>query len=113
MTRNRGNRAPGWVADYLRPWWPSVETTPNSRKGRDLLGTPGVAWEIKTSAEWRPGDWLKQSEGYAAPGEVAVLLYLPPGFGERAVADSLCIVRTRLLLPVLVGAGYAPPPQEE
>jgi hypothetical protein len=113
MSRGRGNRAPGWVADYLRPWWPSVEPTPNSRKGRDLLGTPGVAWEIKTGAEWRPGAWLKQAEGYAAAGEVPVLLYLPPGFGERAVGETLSIVRTRLLMPVLVGAGYAPPPQEE
>ena len=55
--------------------------------------------------------WTRQAEGYAAPGELAVLLYLPPGFGERAVADTLCIVRTRLLMPVLVGAGYAPPPR--
>jgi hypothetical protein len=29
------------------------------------------------------------------------------------VGEALSIVRTRLLMPVLVGAGYAPPPQEE
>lgn len=111
MTRGKGNAAPGWVADYLAPWWPTAEKTPNGRPGRDLLGTPGVAFEIKTGAEWRPNAWLKQAEGYAAPGELPVLLYLPPKFGERAIGESLCIVRTRLLMPVLVAAGYAPPPR--
>ena len=111
MTRDRGNRAPHWVAEYLRPWWPDVEPTPNGRPGRDLLGTPGVAWEVKTGAEWRPKAWTRQAEGYAAPGELAALLYLPPGWGERSVGESLCIVRTRLLMPVLVESGYAPPPR--
>lgn len=113
MSRGKGNQAPAWLADYLQPWWPGCEKQPNSRPGRDLLGTPGVAWEVKTGSEWRPKAWLRQAEGYALPGELAVLFYMPPGFGQRAVGDSLSIVRTRLLMPVLVGAGYAPPPMEE
>jgi len=113
VSRGKGNAAPAWVAQYLQPWWPGCEKTPNSRPGPDLLGTPPVRWEIKTGAEWRPNQWTRQAEGYAAPGELPVLLYLPPGFGERAVGDSLSIVRTRLLLPVLVDAGYAPAPKEE
>lgn len=110
MSRARGNRAPGWVAAWLRPWWPSVEPTPNSRKGRDLLGTPGVAFEIKTSAEWRPHAWLAQAAKYAQPGEVAVLVYLPPGCGEKAVERSMAIVPLAAIMPLLVAAGYAPPP---
>ena len=110
MSRGKGNRAPAWVADYLTPWWPDAVKTPNGRPGRDIENTPGVAWEIKTGAEWRPNAWTRQAEGYAAAPELAVLLYLPPGYGQRAVGDSLSIVRTRLLMPVLVGAGYAPAP---
>jgi hypothetical protein len=111
MSRGKGNAAPAWVADYLTPWWPDAAKTPNGRPGRDLENTPGVAWEIKTGAEWRPNAWTRQAERYAAPGELSVLLYLPPGFGKRAVGESLCIVRTRLLMPVLVESGYAPPPR--
>jgi hypothetical protein len=110
-TRAKGNAAPAWVAAYLAPWWPDAEKTPNGRPGRDLENTPGVAWEVKTGAEWRPKAWTRQAEGYPVRGELGVLLYLPPGFGERSVGESLCIVRTRLLMPVLVEAGYAPPPR--
>lgn len=108
--RDKGNAAPDWLAAYLQPWWPGCEKTPNSRPGRDILGTPGVAWEVKTGAEWR-SKWVRQSEGYAASGELAVICYLPPGCAERSIGDSLAVVRTRLFLPVLVEAGYAPRPR--
>ena len=111
MSRAKGLTAPGWVADYLRDWWPSVEKTPNSRKGRDLLGTPGVAFEIKTGAEWSHKA-IAQAAGYALPGEVPVVVYLPPGCGARAVGDSLAILPLRLIMPLLVAAGYAPEPRE-
>lgn len=112
MSRNRGNRAPHWVAAYLAPWWPSVEATPNSRKGRDLLGTPGAAIEIKTGAEWRTS-WLKQAAGYAGSGEIPLLIYLPPGCGERAVANAQVVLPLHLVMPLLVAAGYAPAPALE
>jgi hypothetical protein len=111
VTRDRGNRAPDWLAEYLHPWWPDAVKTPNSRPGRDIENTPGVAIEVKTSREWRPMEWRKQSEGYAAPGELPLLVYYPPGFGRKGSPDTLAIVRTRLLLPVLVAAEYAPAPR--
>jgi hypothetical protein len=109
VTRDRGNRAPHWVAAYLAPWWPDAEPTPNGRPGRDILGTPGVAIEIKTGAEWR-AKWIKQAAGYAADGEVPLLLYLPPRLGEQHVADAMAIMPLRLIMPLLVAAGYAPAP---
>jgi hypothetical protein len=109
VSRDKGNQAPAWVAEWLRPWWPDAAKTPNSRPGRDIENTPGVAFEVKTGAQWRPSAWLRQAEKYAAPGELAVLWYLPPGFGAAAVGETMLIVRARLLLPVLVEAGYAPP----
>jgi hypothetical protein len=111
VSRDKGNRAPDWVAAWLRPYWPDAVKTPNSRPGRDIENTPGVAIEVKTGAEWRPDKWTRQAEGYAAPGEVPLLWYFPPGFGERVVGETMLIVRPRLLLPVLVEAGYAPAPR--
>jgi hypothetical protein len=111
-SRAKGNQAPAWLADYLQPWWPGCEKTPNSRPGRDVLGTPGVAFEVKTAREWRPTAWQRQAGSYAQPGEVGVLVYYPDGYGRAATGDTLAIVRTRLLLPVLVEAGYAPEPKE-
>jgi hypothetical protein len=111
VSRGKGNNAPAWVADYLRPWFPDAEKTPNGRPGRDVENTPGVAIEVKTSAEWRPVAWRKQAERYPLDGELPLLIYFPPGFGEHATGDTLSIVRTRLLVPVLVEAGYFPAPR--
>jgi hypothetical protein len=111
VSRAKGNRAPDWVADYLRPYFPDACKTPNGRPGRDIENTPGLAIEIKTGAEWRPLAWLKQAERYAGEGELPLLVYFPPGFGERATGETLSIVRTRLIMPVLVEAGYAPAPR--
>lgn len=109
MSRAKGNRAAGWVADWIRPWFPSAERTPNGRPGRDILGTPGVAFEVKTSMTWRTSA-ITQAAGYAMPGEVPVVVYLPPGCGERSVGDAFAIMPLRVLMPVLSEAGYAPQP---
>jgi hypothetical protein len=111
VSRSKGNRAPEWVAAWLRAWFPSADKTPNSRQGRDIENTPGLAVEVKTGAEWRPVQWMKQAAGYAAPGELAVLVYLPPGLGEAKVGDALAIVPLSELMPLAVAAGYAPEPR--
>ena len=62
MSRAKGLEAPAWVAAYLRSWFPSAFKTPNSRKGRDIENTPGIAFEVKTVMEWSPKA-LKQAAG--------------------------------------------------
>lgn len=109
MSRAKGNAAPAWVARYLTSWWPSAEKTPNGRPGRDILGTPGVAIEVKTGAEWRH-KWLAQNAGQADDDELAMIVYLPPGCGARAVGDALAVLPLRAIMPLLVAAGYAPAP---
>jgi hypothetical protein len=110
VSQAKGKRAPAWVAAYLQRWWPHAEKTPNSRPGRDVLGTPGCAIEVKTGAQWSPNAWLRQAARYPAEGEVALLVYLPPGCGEAAVGDALAILPLRQVMPLLVAAGYAPEP---
>jgi hypothetical protein len=112
VSRKKGLTAPEWVAAYVRPWWPAAEKTPNSRKGRDLLNTPGVAFEVKTSSEWRPNEWLAQAAKYPLDGELPLLVYLPRGCGEAQVGNALAILPFRLVMPLLAAAGYAPEPQE-
>jgi hypothetical protein len=123
MSRDRGNRAAAWVATYLTRWWPHAEKTPNGRPGADVLGTPGVAWEVKTSATWR-NEWLGQVAGYTAhtcqddhegPCRgflLPVLVYLPPGMGEKSVAHAQAVMPLHVLMQVLTEAGYAPQPKE-
>jgi hypothetical protein len=112
MSRAKGNEAPRWVAAYLQPWWPGCEAQPNSRKGRDILGTPGTAIEVKTGTTWRT-DWKRQADGYALPGELPMLLYIPPGCGARSVGDAFAVFRVREAMPLLVAAEYAPAPRTE
>jgi hypothetical protein len=108
MSRAKGNEAPRWVAAWLQPWWPGCEAIPNSRKGRDILGTPGTAIEVKTGVTWRT-DWKRQADGYAQAGECAMLVYLPPGCGAASVGDGFAIFRVRQAMDLLVAAEYAPP----
>jgi hypothetical protein len=112
VSRSKGNQAPNWVATFVRPWFPTAAKTPNSRQGRDLENTPGIAFEVKTGAEWRPIKSMAQALGYAADGELPVLVYIPPGMGRAATerGEALFIVPGRLLMPALAEAGYAPNP---
>lgn len=112
MSQARGKRAAGWVADYLRTWYPSAEKPGSSSlRGRDILGTPGLAVEVKTGVEWRT-KWVDQANGYALPGELAVIFYLPPGCGQRDIGHALAVLPIHALMPLLVAAGYAPEPEE-
>ena len=103
MSRDKGNRANAWVASYLRAWWPLAEAIPNGRAGADVENTPGVSFEVKTGAQWREA-WLRQAAKY--DGKVKVLVYLPPGCGEKQVAHAQAIVPLHVLMQLLKDAGY-------
>jgi hypothetical protein len=103
VSRDKGNRAPRWVADYIRPWWPLAEALPNGRPGADIENTPGVAFEVKTGVTWRDA-WLRQAAKY--PGRIRVLVYLPPGCGKTSVASAQAIMPMHVLMQLLKEAGY-------
>ena len=103
MSRDKGNRAPKWVAAALRECWPLAEALPNGRPGADIENTPGVAFEVKTGASWRAG-WLKQAAKY--DGKVKVVVYLPPGCGEANVLHAQAVVPLHVLMQLLREAGY-------
>jgi|SRR5215472_8891979 len=123
MTRDKGNRAGQWVASYLRDglWYPFAEATPNGRKGRDILGIPGLGIEVKTGSVWR-NEWLAQCRRNAIVRvcacrqvpemplcehqDLPVLIYLPPGVGETNVGNAQMIFPVHDGLDLLKKAGY-------
>ena len=90
MTRARGHNLQRATAAYLTRWWPNAESTPNGRAGRDVLGTPGVWWEVKTSLKGTSPTAIVDKTYDDADGELPVAVYWPPGTGaanpERAIA---------------------------
>ena len=128
MTRARGHVLQRATAAYLTRWWPHAESVPNGRPGRDILGTPGVWWEVKTSFagtsaravvqetltavlnSWPANtDWPPDA---TPPADVPVVVYWPPGVGERRPDQAICLMPLPELMRLLVDAGYAPPPKE-
>jgi hypothetical protein len=109
----RGNDLQNQLAKYLRAWWPHAESAGAGRNGRDVLGTPGVAFENKTAVDFkrdfRPKAWVAQARLNASQPDVPVVVYWPPGVGERSADQAMCILPMDQLMRLLEGAGYAPP----
>ena len=111
MSRAKGSAMPNALARYLRPWWPHAEATGAGRNGRDITGTPGVAFEVKTAddfkRDFKPTAWVKQAMGHSTD-ELPVVVYFPRGIGAEHTGQTLSILPTGQLLDVLEAAGYAP-----
>jgi len=110
MSRAKGNQASGWVATYLHPWWPTAEKTPNGRQGQDIENTPGVSFEVKTSPVWRSSALTQARRN--SNGALPVVIYLPPGIGEKQVDRAYAVLPVARLMQLLVEAGYAPGQEE-
>ena len=92
MSRTRGVRLQNALAAYLRQWWPAAESAGSGRQGRDVLGTPGVWWECKATAdgEHRPGQFMRQAaKGAAKGGDLPIVVWFPPGIADPAKAIGM------------------------
>ncbi len=105
---------PNVFAAHLRAatGWVYAEATGAGRNGRDITGTPGVAFEIKTAddfkRDFKPTLWVAQAKSNAGYAEPHPVIYLPRGIGAGNMGNSLFIVSTEWGLALLEGAGYAP-----
>jgi hypothetical protein len=101
---------PNALARYLRPWWPYAEATGAGRNGKDITGTPGVAWEVKTAddfkRDFKPTIWIKQAKGNTPEGDVPVVVYFPRGLGEAHTGQALAIVTVDQLMNLLSEGGW-------
>jgi hypothetical protein len=116
MTKARGAALPNALASYVRPWWPYAEATGAGRNGRDLTGTPGVAFEVKTAddfkRDFKPTMWVAQAVANRG-GDLPVVVYFPRGVGAAHAGQSLAILPTEQLMAVLEAGAYAPSRQEK
>ena len=112
MSRARGNALPNALARYVRPWWPFAEATGAGRNGRDITGTPGVAFEVKTAddfkASFKPTIWMRQARANAKAADVPVVVYYPRGCGEAHTPEALAILPVSWLMTILEAGAYAP-----
>jgi hypothetical protein len=94
------------------PWWPYAEATGSGRNGRDITGTPGVAFEVKTAddlkASFKPTIWIRQAQANAGSGEVPVVVYFPRGLGAAHTGQALAILPVDALMEILEGTQFAP-----
>ena len=117
MSQDRGVRLQRALAAYLRHWWERAESNPNGRSGRDILNTPGAWFECKTEAtavmcRRKGGPAAYVDQAYLASGddspEPPVVVWWPPGIGERRPDLTISMLPTPWLMRLLVEAGYAP-----
>ncbi len=111
MTRARGNQLQNVLAKYLSRWWVHAESAGSGRNGRDILGTPGVFWENKTSgARFRPGEWVRETTRRVQLGEIPIVVYWPPGTGEKSPEHAIVMMYLPFTMTLLELAGITPSP---
>lgn len=99
-------------AEYIRPLFPYAEPTGAGRQGRDILGTPGVWFELKARTGFNPLAALKQIEKEQGDGSLgdklskgAAVLRMN-GQGEANIGEWVTCMRVDTLLELLKEAGY-------
>ena len=111
MSRARGLALQNALARYLQAWWPHAESTPPSRNGRDILGTPGVWWENKTSLKGTsPAGFIRQAIANqdATANDFPIVAYWPPGVGAKRPDQVIVMMTLPDAMLLLEEAGYAP-----
>lgn len=100
----RGLQAQNYFAEYLQGCgWPFAQSTGSGRQGEDVTGTPGLAFEVKASHEFRVESWLRQAE--TRPG-LPILVYRGNGQGPATIGRWPMILRVDAGLALLRAAGY-------
>ena len=109
--KHRGYRSQKVFAEYIRPIFPYAEPTGAGRQGRDILGTPGVWFELKARSGFDPLSALKQIEKEQADqsggshGNGFAILRMN-GQGEANIGQWVACMRVDTLLELLKEAGY-------
>ena len=117
--KHRGYRSQKVFAEYVRDIFPYAEPTGAGRQGRDILGTPGVWFELKARTGFNPLAALKQIEAEAKadvkgsswemdgwPDKSAAVLRMN-GQGEANIGEWVVCMRVDTLKELLKEAGYA------
>jgi len=85
--------------------WPHAESAGAGRRGRDILGTPGVAVEVKARKDFSPLAWIRQAVAQAE-GDLPLVVCRPDGMGPASVDSWPVVMRLSDVLNLLNAAGY-------
>lgn len=94
-----------WFRDHGHPFATDAGA---GRQGRDVLGTLGLAIEVKARADLQPQAWLRQAESTAA-GDVPVVVFRPNGMGPACINDWGVLMRLDDFTALSRAAGYGDP----
>ena len=107
--RQRAHQTEHAVADYLRTHgWPYAEAVGAGRSGRDVLGVPGIAVEVKARRDYSPLAWLRQVASTACD-DLPLVVARPDGMGPASVAAWPVTMRLADVVTLLRAAGYGDP----
>lgn len=102
----RGAATQRIVAGYLiAHGWPYATTAGAGERGRDILGTPGLAVEVKARRDYSPLAWLRQARANAG-ADLPLVVHRPDGMGEASIADWPVTLRLADAVRLLRAAGY-------
>jgi hypothetical protein len=106
--RSRGWQTQNAVARYLREnGFPHAESAGSGRSGSDVLGTPGVAFEVKSRRDLDPLAWLRQAAKGAVHGDVPAVVFRPDGMGLISIDSWPVLLRLEDFVVLLRAAGIA------
>jgi hypothetical protein len=107
--KERGNRTANLVAPWYRlRGWGQAEARPPSMPGRDLVGMPGLAPEVKARAEFEPLAWLRQARKNAG-ADLGYVVWRPNGMGPQSIGEWPVMLRHDDFVRLLHQAGYGDP----
>jgi hypothetical protein len=112
MTNENWKLAEQTVAKYLRENGYALATTHRAALGRngshqeaDIVGTPGVAFEVKARKNLDIPASLRQADEAAIGRQIPVVVAKPVGMGMSTVAYWPCFIYLKHLVPLLPKEG--------
>jgi hypothetical protein len=83
----RGRKTQDLVADRIRHLFPDAEGVPASMGGVDIKNTPGLAIEVKATANITLPAWLRQARKNSTNNALPCVVYRPVGAGITTIDD--------------------------
>ena len=105
--RQRGRDSEKCVADYLvRHGFKTAHVTSMAASGSDVLGIPGIDFEVKARSGLPISETLAQLKRRRSVTGLGVGVLRLNGQGEKAVGDWVAILTFDDLIYLLQAAGY-------
>lgn len=101
----------GWTAEHLFVEFARAQGFPYAERRRlagredrgDVIGFPGIVWQIKNHRKYEIGPWLAETEQQRinARAEIGILVVKAPRLGAAAVGQWPAIVPVATMLELV------------